>query len=180
MGVVLNRPSALTVGEAVPQLDESVGALEPVYVGGPVQRTSIVFLAEFVDPEPAALLVVGRIGFPSSEVAVEELATVTRRARVFAGYAGWGSGQLDAEMSDGDWIAQTALPEDVFTDAPEGSGGRARAQGRKLCAARAHAARPERQLSRTRTKLSAAPASRLPALPPRPPRSSPTSTEQPC
>jgi putative transcriptional regulator len=120
MGIVLNRPSALTVGEAVPQLDESVGALEPVYVGGPVQRTSIVFLAEFDDPDPAALLVVGRIGFPSSEVAVEELATVTRRARVFAGYAGWGSGQLDAEMSDGDWIAQTALPEDVFTDAPEG------------------------------------------------------------
>jgi putative transcriptional regulator len=36
MGVVLNRPSRVTVGEAVPQLQEALGALEPVYVGGPV------------------------------------------------------------------------------------------------------------------------------------------------
>ena len=48
-----------------------------------------------------------------------ELAEATARRRVFAGYAGWGEGQLDAEVDQGDWIAHTALPEDVFTDAPE-------------------------------------------------------------
>ena len=64
MGVVLNRPSAVTVGEAVPQLEQAVAELEPVYVGGPVQPSSIVFLAEFLDPSPAGLLVFGRIGFP--------------------------------------------------------------------------------------------------------------------
>src|SRR2546421_1921808 len=57
MGVVLNRPSAVTVGEAVPQLEQAVGASDPVYLGGPVQPRSIVVLAEFEDPAPAGLVV---------------------------------------------------------------------------------------------------------------------------
>ena len=109
MGVVLNRPSAVTVGEAVPQLEEAVDESEPVYVGGPVQPSSIVFLAEFLDPSPAGLLVLGRIGFPSPDADIGELAQATGRRRVFAGYAGWGEGQLDAEVDQGDWIAHTAL-----------------------------------------------------------------------
>jgi putative transcriptional regulator len=119
MGVVLNRPSTVTVGEAVPQLEQAVAEREPVYVGGPVQPSSIVFLAEFLDPSPAGLLVFGRIGFPAPDAGIEELTEATARRRVFAGYAGWGEGQLDAEVDHGDWIAQDALPEDVFTELPE-------------------------------------------------------------
>jgi putative transcriptional regulator len=119
MGVVLNRPSSMTVGEAVPQLQDAVGALEPVYVGGPVQSSSVVFLAEFLDPSPAGLLVLGRIGFPAPDAGIEELAEATTRRRVFAGHAGWGSGQLDEEIASEDWIAHPAQPQDVFTDAPE-------------------------------------------------------------
>jgi len=119
MGVVLNRPSSVTVADAVPQLQDAVGALEPVYVGGPVQPNSVLFLAEFLDPSPAGLLVLGRIGFPAPGARVEELAEATARRRVFAGHAGWGRGQLDAEIADGDWIAHAAVPEDVFTDIPE-------------------------------------------------------------
>ena len=118
MGVVLNRPSAVTVAEAVPQLEQAVAESEPVYVGGPVQPTSIVYLAEFMDPSPAGLLVLGRIGFPAPDTNIEELTETTVRGRVFAGYAGWGEGQLDAELDQGDWIADAALPEDVFTDVP--------------------------------------------------------------
>jgi len=92
---------------------------KPVYVGGPVQPTSVVCLAEFLDPSLAELLVLGRIGFPAPDTGVEELAGSTARRRVFAGYAGWTDGQLDAEVEHGDWIAQAALPEDVFTDVPE-------------------------------------------------------------
>lgn len=119
MGVVLNRPSAVTVGEAVPQLEQAAGELETVYVGGPVQPNSIVFLAEFLDPSPAGLLVLGRIGFPAPEADIGELAEAIARRRVFAGYAGWGGGQLDEELDNGDWIAHPARPEDVFTEDPE-------------------------------------------------------------
>ncbi len=119
MGVVLNRPSAVTVREAVPQLEAAVGELEPVYVGGPVQPTSVVCLAEFLDPSLAELLVLGRIGFPAPSTGIGELAEATERRRVFAGYAGWTDGQLDAEVDQGDWIAQAALPEDVFSEVPQ-------------------------------------------------------------
>ena len=119
MGVVLNRPSSVTVGEAVPQLQETLGAAEPVYVGGPVQPSSVVFLAEFMDPSPAGLLVLGRIGFPAPDAGIEELAEATARRRVFAGHAGWGSGQLESELADGDWITDAAQPQDVFTDVPQ-------------------------------------------------------------
>jgi putative transcriptional regulator len=119
MGIVLNRPSQVTIAEAAPQLEQAVGESEAVYVGGPVQPSSIVFLAEFIDPEPAGVLVLGRIGFPAPEAEIEELSHAVDRVRVFAGFAGWGEGQLEAEIEQGDWIAQVALPEDVFTDAPE-------------------------------------------------------------
>jgi putative transcriptional regulator len=118
MGVVLNRPSSVTVGEAVPQLEGAVAEQERVYVGGPVQPGSVVFLAEFLDPSPAGLLVLGRIGFPAPDADIEELTEATGRARVFAGFAGWGEGQLEAELDHGDWIANAALPEDVFTSVP--------------------------------------------------------------
>jgi putative transcriptional regulator len=42
-----------------------------------------------------------------------------RRARVFAGYAGWGPGQLDAEMEQGSWLTEDALADDVFSSEPE-------------------------------------------------------------
>jgi putative transcriptional regulator len=119
MGVVLNRPSEVSVADAVPQLQDAAGAEEAIYVGGPVQRTSIVLVAEFDDPGAAGVLVTGRIGFPPSDVEPEDLSDAVTRARVFAGYAGWGAGQLDAEVAEGDWIHQAALPEDVFTQTPE-------------------------------------------------------------
>jgi len=118
MGVVLNRPSNVTVAEAVPQLEEVAGGDEQVYVGGPVQPSTIVFVAEFRDPTPAGLMVVGRIGFPAPDASIEALSQATERGRVFAGYAGWGEGQLDAEIEGGDWITGMALPGDVFTHSP--------------------------------------------------------------
>jgi putative transcriptional regulator len=116
---VINRPSPVTVGEAVPQLGDVVGALDRVYVGGPVQPSSVLFLAEFVEPALAGVLVLGRIGFPAPDVGIEQLAESTERRRVFAGHAGWGPGQLDAEMAEEDWIAHPAEPRDIFSELPE-------------------------------------------------------------
>jgi putative transcriptional regulator len=119
MGVVLNRPSETTVGEAVPALEQALSDGERIFVGGPVQPNAIVCLAEFSDPDPAGLLVLGRIGFPAPDTDIELLAAATTRRRVYAGYAGWSAGQLDREVNDGDWIANAAIPEDVFSEDPE-------------------------------------------------------------
>jgi len=119
MGVVLNRPSPVSVGDAVPPLAELVDEDELVHVGGPVQPQAIVVLGDFRDPAEAASLVLGSIGFLPGEIETAADVGSLARARVFAGYAGWGPGQLESEIAEESWIIEPALPEDVFTDEPE-------------------------------------------------------------
>ena len=102
MGIVLNRPSESSVESLVPQLAEIAGG-EPIYVGGPVQPDALVLLADFSNPEAAAWIVVADVGLASADVDLEELADSVRRGRVYAGYSGWGEGQLEAEMAIDSW-----------------------------------------------------------------------------
>lgn len=118
MGVVLNRPSPVTVAEAAPALTPAVQEDHQIWVGGPVAPSTVVFLAEFSEPSLSAVMVFGRIGFPSADAALEDLVDATGRTRVFAGYAGWGSGQLEAEVERGDWMLEPAVPDDVFCAEP--------------------------------------------------------------
>jgi putative transcriptional regulator len=117
-GLVLNRPSPASVSELVPELEPVVEDDEQVWLGGPVQRNAVLVLGEFVDPEDAAVPLFGALGFPSLEEPDEVVPATTRR-RVFAGYAGWGAGQLESELGREDWIVEPAQPDDAFTDAPD-------------------------------------------------------------
>jgi putative transcriptional regulator len=118
LGVILNRALAATVDESVPELALLVDPIESIHVGGPVQPSAIVVLADFVEPERAGALVLDSVGFLPTEVDPDELGEL-RRARVYAGYTGWGPGQLDEELAEGSWIVEPALPEDVFTAEPD-------------------------------------------------------------
>jgi putative transcriptional regulator len=117
---VLNRPSPVTVGDAVPPLAELVDADEVVHVGGPVQPQAIVVLGDFLDAERAASIVVGSIGFLPGEIEGADDVPGLTRARVYAGYAGWGAGQLESELEESSWIVTPAQPDDVFTTDPDG------------------------------------------------------------
>jgi putative transcriptional regulator len=117
-GLVLNRPSPAPVAELVPQLEPLVDDGEQVYVGGPVQPNAVLVLGEFVDPDDAAVPLFGSLGFPALDEP-DEIVPVTTRRRIFAGYAGWGAGQLEDELEREDWILEPALPDDAFTEAPE-------------------------------------------------------------
>ncbi len=116
MGIVLNRPSDTPVADAVPALEDVVPLGEPVYVGGPVQETGAVVLAEFEDPTEAAVIALEDVGFLPANRVESRPPSGTRRARVFAGHAGWGPGQLDAELEREDWILEPATPDDAFAD----------------------------------------------------------------
>ncbi len=118
MGLVLNRVSETSVAEAVPEL-ESLAGEQPVHVGGPVAPSSVVILGDYEDPDDAGLVVTGGVGLPAADSDIDDLFAATRRVRVFAGHAGWGPGQLDAELEREDWIVAPALPEEVFTEDPD-------------------------------------------------------------
>jgi putative transcriptional regulator len=116
MGVVLNRPAEIEVAEAAPVLAGLVEPGELVHSGGPVQATSVVILAEFADTEQAAAIVFEEVGFVAGDPDLDALAPAVRRARVFAGLAGWGPGQLEGEIEREDWIVEPARADDVFAE----------------------------------------------------------------
>ena len=116
-GLVLNRPSEAPVVDLVPQLEPLVDDGEAVWMGGPVQQNVVLVLGEFVDPEDAAVPLFGSLGFPSLDEP-EEILPLTTRRRVFAGYAGWGAGQLEDEIAREDWIVEPGSNDDAFTESP--------------------------------------------------------------
>ncbi len=112
MGLVLNRPSETSVGEAVPELASLSAGDEPVFVGGPVATESVLALAEVDDPDDASELVLGDVGF------VQDPEIAARRGRIFVGYAGWSPGQIEAELEEESWIVVAAEADDVFSNEP--------------------------------------------------------------
>jgi putative transcriptional regulator len=117
MGLVLSRPSKALAVEAVPTLEGLVEDDHVVYVGGPVQPDAFMVLAEFENVGEAAARVIDDVGFMPAEVEPADLSI--RRLRVFAGYAGWGEGQLEAELAEPSWIVVPADAEDVFAADPD-------------------------------------------------------------
>ncbi len=113
LGVVLNRPSPATVQEIVPPLAPLAGPEELLFFGGPVQPEAVIVLAEFDEPDRAEMLVLDRIGFLIGEVDPDQTGPIAR-ARIFAGYTGWGPGQLEAEVDESSWLIGPAVPDDVF------------------------------------------------------------------
>lgn len=118
LGLVLNRPSETAASELLPELAPVVGA-EPVYVGGPVQPDAMIALAEMPDAEAGDGTVFGSVASIDAGTDPDELRTLAQRVRVFAGYAGWGEGQLDAELEEEAWYTDPARPDDVFQADPE-------------------------------------------------------------
>ena len=118
MGIVLNRPSEAAAAAVLPALEEIADG-EPLFIGGPVQPEAVVLLAEFIDPDAAAWIVVADVGLAAADTDVAELLPSVRRGRFYAGYSGWGAGQLEAELEQDSWIVEAPIPSELFPDDPE-------------------------------------------------------------
>ncbi len=122
LGVVLNRPSEVAVIDVLPSWGPHTTRPHAVFVGGPVERRTALCLAALRTGEDAAS-VAGVVGVRGPVALVDldgdpdTLAPRVRGLRVFAGYAGWDSGQLAGEIGRGDWIVVAALPDDVLAPA---------------------------------------------------------------
>lgn len=128
LGVVLNRPTPVGVGDVLEPWAMLAGAPQVVFQGGPVSLDSALGLAvvpgESRDGDGDAPLgwrrVHGAIGLVDLEAPPELLASALGSLRIFAGYAGWGPRQLESELTDGAWYVVESEPGDVSSTDPEG------------------------------------------------------------
>lgn len=126
-GIILNRPTDITLEQVAVGVEGSWGGLEsnvPVYEGGPVMRETIWLLyepdssflaAQKEREEPDRTEVLPGIYFTSDPETIRfSLAHPSGRYRFFLGYAGWGEGQLDAEVAAGGWLLSTLNKDMIF------------------------------------------------------------------
>ncbi len=118
-GLVLNRVSDNKVGDALTaRVGDGIKRL-PLFIGGPVQTQVMTFLhSDVLGPEAN---VMPNLGMAQSLEALQALSTEyspSRQIKLFAGYAGWSPGQLDAEMKRDTWLTHPASLEHVFHPEP--------------------------------------------------------------
>jgi putative transcriptional regulator len=150
LGVVLNRPSEVSVADVLPTWGPHTSNPPAVFVGGPVeQRTALCLAALRAGEDPArtggVVGVRGPVALVDLDGDPDDLVPRVRGLRVFAGYAGWDRGQLAGEIGRGDWFVVPALPDDVL--APAGYdlwGGVLRRQGVPLAFLATHVGEPRR------------------------------------
>jgi putative transcriptional regulator len=125
LGVVLNRPSDTMLAAPLPRWEHLAASPRVVFVGGPVQHQAVICLARALG-HPAASIppqgwsaVLPEVGTLDLDLDPEGLQASLSHVRIFAGYAGWTAGQLEAEIGAGAWWILEASPDDAFCDDPD-------------------------------------------------------------
>lgn len=123
VGVVINRRSERRVGEVTPETSPLADRDDVLYLGGPVDLSSMIVLLRQEGEGPAdSSEILHGVHLLSGRAALEQLAAErvpTSRVRFYAGYAGWAPGQLEAEMARGDWHLVEGTASWIFTRHPE-------------------------------------------------------------
>lgn len=119
-GLILNRGLDLTLGDVLEELDD---AEEPLSLGGPVQPNTLHFLHRYDESIPDAEYVLDGVqwggNFPTIKALVESGQATSDAMRFFLGYAGWGPGQLDAEIDQDGWLRLPGTEEIIFPAEPD-------------------------------------------------------------
>ena len=123
LGLVLNRPTDISVARALEEMKAPARRTEPVYAGGPVATdTAIALLRANVMPEEGVSHVHGKVYVITNRQFLEK--SLAGKAgpselRVFLGYSGWSRGQLEAEIDEGFWHVLPSNAELAFDPEPE-------------------------------------------------------------
>lgn len=110
MGIVINHPMSLTLGDILNQLDihtdDPLVSQHPVFVGGPVQQDRGFVLHTPGRHWQSTLETTDAISITTSSDILEDIANADGpdQAIVSLGYAGWAAGQLEEEISNNYWL----------------------------------------------------------------------------
>ena len=146
LGLVINQQTKVPIARALPGLQGARNYRGPAFVGGPVSRGAVTALLhakpesekpepptasnaeprsdaeQHLEDEPAEKPVFGKVYFVTHKTELEtalKLGLGPDALRIYAGYAGWGPGQLENEVKRGDWYIFDATEQTVFDNDPE-------------------------------------------------------------
>ncbi|MCB0908850.1 MAG: YqgE/AlgH family protein [Nocardioidaceae bacterium] len=124
-GVVLNKPLGVDVDRVLPGWSSHLSGPGELFQGGPVGLDTALGLGWVVGVEdregagaPSIHRLFAAVGFVDLDAEPEQVARHTGALRIFAGYSGWGAGQLEAELGEGSWYVVSREPTDPFTGEP--------------------------------------------------------------
>ncbi|MEP7090345.1 MAG: YqgE/AlgH family protein [Nocardioidaceae bacterium] len=129
LGVVLNRPTDVPVGEILPDWSLLAGHPDVLFSGGPVSSDSALAVGASVtfgtdpnsDIEPMGFRrLYDDVGIVDLDTPTTIVGPTLSHLRIFAGYAGWDSEQLSAEIHAGSWYVVPSVPADLFGADPLG------------------------------------------------------------
>ncbi|AWB91589.1 YqgE/AlgH family protein [Aeromicrobium chenweiae] len=119
LGVIVNRPLESEVDEVLPDWAGLVNAPVCLFQGGPVAMDSALALGVVADVPPLGWRqMAGRVGLIDLDGPLPANGELYG-LRVFAGYAGWGPGQLEEEIAQGAWLVVPAEDGDLISPRPE-------------------------------------------------------------
>lgn len=121
-GVVLNKPLGAEVDAVLPGWGEHISSPQTLFQGGPVQLDSalgLVTLSGDDELPPGSQRLFGSVAIIDLDTPPLLVMPDVGGLRIFAGYAGWSSGQLEGELLRGSWFVVDSLPGDLLTSDPE-------------------------------------------------------------
>nr|MBI3611890.1 YqgE/AlgH family protein [Nitrospirota bacterium] len=121
LGLVLNRPTNLLLSEALSDVPSLQGTAHLLFAGGPVQPDAMLMLLRLAKEPAQARRVLDGIYLGGNLKDLERIIAKPAPAetfRAFAGYAGWGPGQLASEMAQGSWRVLPADAKTIFEKNP--------------------------------------------------------------
>ena len=133
-GLIVNRPTRVAVSKLFPDEPRIQHLDDKLYFGGPVDVRTVSFVFRASTPPERAVEVLQGVYLSRDPDLLRTLLARDRPMeglRIFLGYAGWGPGQLEAEIGRGDWTPAPVDADVIFghraehpwpeQEAPEGA-----------------------------------------------------------
>jgi putative transcriptional regulator len=117
VGIVVNRPTRVTVPQLFPDDAHLARLTDKVYFGGPVEFGAIWFLVRAATPPEHAMQAFDSVYLSADRELLLKLLGRPKPMdglRIFVGHAGWAPGQLESEIDRGAWTLQHADPDAIF------------------------------------------------------------------
>ena len=117
VGVIVNRPTRMSVPELFPDLERLAAIEDKAYFGGPVELGTVWFLFRASKPPASAARAFEDVFLSADRDLLRRLLrrkNPMENLKIFVGHSGWAPGQLEAEIGRGDWTLERTESDAVF------------------------------------------------------------------